>query len=232
MVLLTVAAIVGNMEVAASPDVELSDSLGLSDSPEKPTKPPATKTTRATSRARSSSASTGSTSAARGRKPGEGAPRFPILEIKLIGRAAFLGRIGRPPRDASPALPMVPAAPASALQQHGGTIEDGYELRTGALEAQNGATHKFMVDLAVAVRGIVQNIDHHRATQKDTINELEETQRVMFSIQKDLRDSKQILETKVRDINKSLGDPRGNEMAIASRMLIMDYVGQVFITYL
>ena len=70
---------------------------------------------------------------------------------------------------------MVPAAPATALQQHGGTIEDGYELRIRALETQNGATHRFMVDLAVAVRGIVQNVDHHRAAQKDTAQELEAT---------------------------------------------------------
>ena len=207
------------MEVASPPDVELSDkSFGLSDSPEKKQT-----TKRAASRTRSSSASAGAASvAARGRKPGDGVPRFPTLKPKLIGRAASLGRIGRPPRDASPALPMVPPAPASALQQHGVTPEDGHELRIRALEAQGGATHKFMVDLAVAMRGMVQNIEHHRTSQKLAAHELEETQRVMFSIQKDLEDSKAILEGKLLQIDKSLGDPRGNELAIASRMLIME----------
>ena len=150
-------------EVAAQPDIELSDDFGLSNLPEKAKQP--ARTTRASSQTRSSSTYT-SAAASRGRKTGEGVPKFPALKPKLIGRAASLGRIGRPPRDPSPALPRVPAAPASALQQHSGTIEDGYEIRIKALETQNGETHRFLVDLAVAVRGIVQNV-HHRAAQKD-----------------------------------------------------------------
>ena len=79
-----------------------------------------------------------------------------------------------------------------------------------------------MVDLAVAVRGIVQNVDYTRTTQKHTMSDLEETQRAMFNIDKDLRDSKQVLEAKVREIDKGLGDTSGNETAIASRMLLME----------
>ena len=104
--------------------------------------------------------------------------------------------------------------------------QESFAARIATLEVQQAAAHKFMIELAVAVGNVSQVTEHVRAKAKDAQREVDETRHVLFETQTDLHNSKAVLEKKLADIDKKLGDPSGHDTAIAARLLALEGIIQ------
>ena len=65
--------------------------------------------------------------------------------------------------------------------------------RLQMLEDNQEQTHAFMAQLASAVRGLGQNIEHEKGRGKDNAHDIMATTHALFELQRDLSASKGVL---------------------------------------
>ena len=101
-----------------------------------------------------------------------------------------------------------------------------YVTHVQAIENTLGQHHVFMTQLAMAVRGLVQGLEHQSETTKDNANDLESTNLAMFTLQKDLEASKRTLEKKLASVDARLATLQdvGTETTISTRIEAIEQV--------